>query len=99
MLIFLRASVTAVFLLDSGTYKRFTRIVQGASSDYKIDREVCNIVLLTMILNVPMIESRLIHLLSRCGCFLCRRQVLFELLRFPGGKCVRIYITVLLSGV
>uniref|UniRef100_A0A0A9YLV3 Structural maintenance of chromosomes protein n=1 Tax=Lygus hesperus TaxID=30085 RepID=A0A0A9YLV3_LYGHE len=33
------ASVTAVFLMEDGTTKRFTRTVQGSSSDYKIDRE------------------------------------------------------------
>lgn len=33
------ASVTAVFLMDNGVTKRFTRTVQGSSSDYKIDRE------------------------------------------------------------
>lgn len=33
------ASVTAVFKLDDGREKRFTRSVQGSSSDCKIDRE------------------------------------------------------------
>lgn len=33
------ASVTAVFLMEDGVTKRFTRTVQGSSSDYKIDRE------------------------------------------------------------
>ncbi|XP_014241768.1 structural maintenance of chromosomes protein 1A isoform X2 [Cimex lectularius] len=33
------ASVTAVFLLEDGNLKRFTRTVQGSSSDYRIDRE------------------------------------------------------------
>ncbi|KAK9504798.1 hypothetical protein O3M35_008983 [Rhynocoris fuscipes] len=33
------ASVTAVFQMEDGTTKRFTRTVQGSSSDYKIDRE------------------------------------------------------------
>lgn len=34
------ASVTAVFQMEDGVTKRFTRTVQGSSSDYKIDREV-----------------------------------------------------------
>ncbi|RZF46730.1 hypothetical protein LSTR_LSTR002593 [Laodelphax striatellus] len=34
------ASVTAVFRMDDGTEKRFTRSVQGSSSDYKINREI-----------------------------------------------------------
>lgn len=35
------ASVTAVFKMDSeGTEKRFTRTVQGSSSDYRINDEV-----------------------------------------------------------
>lgn len=38
--IYFRASVTAVFLMEDGATKRFTRTVQGSSSDYKIDREV-----------------------------------------------------------
>lgn len=35
------ASVTAVFKMDSeGTEKRFTRTVQGSSSDYRINDDV-----------------------------------------------------------
>lgn len=35
------ASVTAVFKMDDeGTEKRFTRTVQGSSSDYRINDEV-----------------------------------------------------------
>ncbi|KAI5729154.1 hypothetical protein M8J77_026158 [Diaphorina citri] len=34
------AAVTAVFLMDDGTEKRFTRSVQGSSADYRIDREL-----------------------------------------------------------
>lgn len=35
------ASVTAVFKMDNeGTEKRFTRTVQGTSSDYRINDEV-----------------------------------------------------------
>ncbi|XP_046994754.1 structural maintenance of chromosomes protein 1A isoform X1 [Schistocerca americana] len=33
------ASVTAVFELEDGTEKRFTRIVQGSSSEHRINRE------------------------------------------------------------
>lgn len=33
------AGVTAVFRMEDGTEKRFTRSVQGTSSDYKINRE------------------------------------------------------------
>lgn len=33
------ASVTAVFELDDGSEKRFTRIVQGSSSEHRINRE------------------------------------------------------------
>lgn len=37
----LSASVTAVFKMDNeGTEKRFTRTVQGSSSDYRINDEV-----------------------------------------------------------
>lgn len=38
---FFSAGVTAVFQMEDGTVKRFTRSVQGTSSDYKINREVC----------------------------------------------------------
>jgi len=39
------ASVTAVFKMDSeGTEKRFTRTVQGSSSDYRINDVVCILV-------------------------------------------------------
>lgn len=34
------ASVTAVFLMDDGTEKRFTRSVQGSSAEYRMDREI-----------------------------------------------------------
>ena len=34
------AIVTAVFELEDGTEKRFTRMVQGSSSDHRIDGEV-----------------------------------------------------------
>lgn len=33
------AAVTAVFMMEDGNEKRFTRTVQGTSSDYKINRE------------------------------------------------------------
>lgn len=42
LLLFHSAAVTAVFLMDDGTEKRFTRSVQGSSADYRIDREVCS---------------------------------------------------------
>ena len=34
------AFVTAVFELEDGTEKRFTRVVQGSSSDHRINGEV-----------------------------------------------------------
>ena len=40
--IFYSASVTAVFELGDGTVKRFTRIVQGSSSEHRINGEVIN---------------------------------------------------------
>lgn len=44
------ASVTAVFKMDDeGTEKRFTRTVQGSSSDYRINDEVCYFVFLTVL--------------------------------------------------
>ncbi|KAF2351102.1 SMCs flexible hinge, partial [Trinorchestia longiramus] len=36
------AQVTAVFELESGVEKRFTRTVQGSSSDHKIDNRIVN---------------------------------------------------------
>jgi len=39
---FYSASVTAVFELGDGTVKRFTRIVQGSSSEHRINGEVIN---------------------------------------------------------
>ena len=35
-----RAQVTAVFQMEDGTEKRFTRLVQGSSSDHKINDKV-----------------------------------------------------------
>lgn len=40
--LFCSASVTAVFELGDGTLKRFTRIVQGSSSEHRINGEVSN---------------------------------------------------------
>lgn len=35
-----RASVSAVFRMGDGSEKKFTRLVQGSSSEYKINEEV-----------------------------------------------------------
>lgn len=40
---FCSASVTAVFELGDGTLKRFTRIVQGSSSEHRINGEVIHL--------------------------------------------------------
>lgn len=37
------ASVSAVFRLDDNSFKKFTRIVQGSASEYKINEEVYQI--------------------------------------------------------
>lgn len=34
------AAVTAVFKMEDGSYKRFTRAVEGTSSGYRINHEV-----------------------------------------------------------
>lgn len=64
----LSASVTAVFKMDvEGTEKRFTRTVQGSSSDYRINDEVYSCILNNnLFINITIII--LVYFKSRIFC-------------------------------
>lgn len=56
------ASVTAVFKMDSeGTEKRFTRTVQGSSSDYRINDDVYIFLLNSLYIKIDCINKCLCY--------------------------------------